>query len=173
MVVVLWRQENHWVSSTCFHVSLWGWDTCVNVCQPSWSEFPQLFISFFHFWPIFSPFFEGGSGQALSQAALDKVNVKLTAKITTHPPPNANQSWPPTNPLHCHQPPVTATHYQSTPPTMTHWIWEVRNFQGEKVQKNFLVPNELKSPKNNTSFYFFFPLRGGGLVGQTLRWNFH
>ena len=115
--------------------------------RPFWAILDQLF---------FHPYREGGSGQALSQAALDKVNVKLTAKITTHPPPNANQSWPPTNPLHCHQPPVTATHYQSTPPTMTHWIWEVRNFQGEKVQKKFLVPNELKSPKNNTSFYFFF-----------------
>ena len=28
--------------------------------------------------------------------------------------------------------------------------------QGEKTTKFFFVPNELKSPKNNMSFYFFF-----------------
>ena len=37
--------------------------------------------------------------------------------------------------------------------------------QGEKNFKFLFVPNELKSPKNNMSFFIFFPHLGGGWVG--------
>ena len=36
----------------------------------------------------------------------------------------------------------------------------------KKNLKNFFVPNELKSPKNNMSF-LFYPYLGVGWVGQT------
>ena len=37
------------------------------------------------------------------------------------------------------------------------WLVVVKNF------KIFWGPNELKSPKNNLSFYYFFSTKGGGL----------
>ena len=43
---------------------------------------------------------------------------------------------------------------------------------GEKTSKKFLAPNELKSPKNNMSFYFF-SIKGGGWVDQTLNRKFY
>ena len=42
----------------------------------------------------------------------------------------------------------------------------------EKKYKKIFVPNELKSPKNNMSFFVFFPHLGGGWVGQKQVWNF-
>ena len=36
---------------------------------------------------------------------------------------------------------------------------------GEKTSKKFLAPNELKSPKNNMSFYFF-SIKGGWMGGS-------
>ena len=44
--------------------------------------------------------------------------------------------------------------------------------QGEKTSNIFFDPNELKSPKNNMSFFVFFPHLGGGWVGQKQVWNF-
>ena len=45
------------------------------------------------------------------------------------------------------------------------WVVLVKNF------KSF-YQNEIKSPKNNMSFYYFFLLRGGWLVGQILNRKF-
>ena len=44
-------------------------------------------------------------------------------------------------------------------------------FKVKKVKK--IVPNDLKSPKNNMSFYFFSTIKGGGCLFQTLSGNFH
>ena len=42
----------------------------------------------------------------------------------------------------------------------------------EKILKFFFVPNELKSPKNNMSFYFF-SIKGGGWGVQMLNRKFY
>ena len=44
--------------------------------------------------------------------------------------------------------------------------------QGEKFSKNFFVPDELKSPKNQHGF-FESPLRGVGWVGHFLNGLVH
>ena len=52
----------------------------------------------------------------------------------------------------------------------------VEKFTRWKIFKNFfVVPNELKSPKNQHVFFIFFenPLRGGGWVGQLLNGLIH
>ena len=101
-------------------------------------------------------------------------------------------SWGQTRHYHNPPPAITNTHhYQPThlshhpplpPPTMMNcgngwcqWLvvegggrWHFIAPVGGAVEKFtiFFNPNELKSPKNNMSFYYFFLIRVGGWMGQ-------